>query len=203
MGHESFRLVAHDRGARVAYRLVLDHPHRVLRLALLDIASTKDAWEGFDARQAMGKFHWTFLAQPAPLPEDLIAAKPLLWLETLLADWSNTRDLTPFSDGALAHYRAAIAQAERIHTGCEDYRAGIGIDWDLDRVDRQAGRKIAAPTLVLWGGGRSVGTVGNPLDDWAEWCNDLRGQALNCGHFLPEEAPDETATLLLDFMSQA
>lgn len=199
LGHDRFRLAAHDRGARVAYRLALDHGDKVERLAVLDIVPTLDAWVDFNAKGAMGKFHWTFLAQAAPLPETVIGADPVAWHETLMARWSAAASLTPFAEEAMAHYRSAFSDPAHIHAFCEDYRAGYTVDHASDRSDQEAGNTISCPTLVLWGGGRSVGTVSNTLEVWQTWCEDVRGQALPCGHFLAEERPEETAALLSDF----
>ena len=201
LGHDRFRLAAHDRGARVAYRLALDHEACVERLALLDIVPTLDAWDGFDPTGAMGKFHWTFLAQPEPLPETVIGAASQHWHETMIGRWSSAGDLSPFSPDALEHYRASFCDPSRIHASCEDYRAGYTIDRDLDQADRDAGRKIACPSLVLWGGGRSLGTVSNTLQVWQQWCENVQGQAMECGHFIAEEMPEETARLLSEFFS--
>lgn len=203
LGHARFRLVGHDRGGRVAYRLALDHGDRVERLAVLDIVPTGDVWNAFDAVDARGKFHWSFLAQPAPLPEAMIAANPATWHEGLMARWSGTGDLSPFSDEALAHYRAAFTQPDRIEAMCEDYRAGATVDHAQDEADRDAGHKITCPTLAIWGAGRTVGTVtgAEPLDVWQRWCTDVTGGPLPCGHFLAEEAPEETLDKVLPFLS--
>lgn len=205
LGFERFHLVGHDRGGRVAYRLALDHGERVERLAVLDIVPTAEVWSGFDAEDARGKFHWTFLAQAAPLPEAMIQASPVVWHEALLARWSASGGLSHFAPQALAHYRAFFTEPERIQAMCEDYRAGATIDRDLDEADRQAGRRIGCPTLAIWGGGRAIGTVSNasPLDIWRSWCPQVTGEALPCGHFLAEEAPDETLAALLRFLQAA
>ncbi len=205
LGHERFRLVGHDRGARVAYRLALDHGARVERLAVLDIVPTADVWNGFDAKDARGKFHWTFLAQAAPLPEAIIEANPVVWHEALLARWSGSGEMSHFSREALAHYRAFFTEPERIMAMCEDYRAGATVDYALDEADREAGRRIACPTLAIWGGGRAIGTVSgaNPLDIWRGWCTQVTGHPLPCGHFLAEEAPGETLSVLLPFLQDA
>lgn len=185
----------------MAYRLALDHPYRVDRLAVLDIAPTGDAWAGFTADEAMAKFHWTFLAQTEPLPETMIAANPVLWLETLMAFWSGSGDLAGFDPVALAQYHAAF-DAERIHASCEDYRAGATIDREIDEADRHEGRKINRPMLVLWGSEGGISAKGDVLGLWRGWCTDVEGQALPCGHFLPEEAPDATASALAAFLSE-
>jgi haloacetate dehalogenase len=202
LGHRRFLLAGHDRGGRVAYRLALDHPERVERLVTLDIVTTLDAWEDIVRQNAVGRFHWMFLARPAPFPERMIERAPEQMLDYLLSQWTGTKDLTPFDAGALAHYRHWYALPEVIHASCEDYRAGAGIDPALDAEDRAAGRKIACPMLVLWGGTRQHGFVGKPLQTWRAWCDDVKGEAIECGHFLPEEAPAETLAQMLPFLAE-
>lgn len=199
LGHEQFMILSHDRGARVGYRLTLDHPERVSRLALLDIVPTFFVWQE-TAHIGIGKFHWPFLAQPAPLPETMIGKDPVMWLEHLMIAWSGGGDLSPFSEDAMAHYRAAILQPERIHTGCEDYRAGASCDNDHDAADHDAGKKITCPTLALWGQSRKKGFVSDSLDIWRAWCTNLQGQPVSCGHFLAEENPEDTLRVVLPFL---
>ncbi|MFQ5625871.1 MAG: alpha/beta fold hydrolase, partial [Methyloligellaceae bacterium] len=134
LGHESFMVLSHDRGARAGYRMALDYPEHVSRLAMLDIVPTYFVWRE-SAEIGIGKFHWPFLAQPSPLPETMIGKDPVMWLEHLIASWSSDGNLSAFSNGALAHYRAAISQPERIHTGCEDSRAGATCDLACDAED--------------------------------------------------------------------
>ena len=193
LGHERFAVAGHDRGGRVAYRMALDHPGRVARLAVLDILPTIEQWDRLKGPAAVGAFHWTFLARPAPFPERLIGADPDYWLRTLCAGWSG-------GDLGLDEYVRAFTP-DVIRASCDDYRAGAGIDVEIDRADRDAGRRIACPTLVLWGE-RSLGQ-GTPLEVWQRWADDVRGHGLPCGHFLPEEAPDDTASALRTFLAGA
>ncbi|MEZ5908465.1 MAG: alpha/beta hydrolase [Hyphomicrobiaceae bacterium] len=201
LGHERFQVVGHDRGARVGYRLVLDHPDRVERFVSLDVVPTYDAWADISRENAIGRFHWSFLARPAPFPETMIGRDPVFFMEYLFAQWCGTRDLSPFAEGAMAHYRMSYSKPEVIHACCEDYRAGAGIDVELDAADLEVGRKIACPTLVLWGGSRAHGVVHKPIETWRRWCTNVIGEPVECGHFLPEEAPAETLARLLPFLS--
>ena len=203
LGHAQFALAGHDRGARVGYRLALDHPGRLSRLAVLDIVPTAEMWAGMDAALAWRVYHWTFLAQPRPMPETLIAGGSTAYLDHTLASWTASRSLKAFSPGALAHYRSNFAVPERIAAACEDYRAGFGIDRALDEADRAAGNKITCPLLVLWGNAGlpadAVDAKSTPLDVWRTWATDVRGEAIAGGHFLPEEAPAETLAKLRAF----
>ena len=199
LGHVQFAIVGHDRGARVAYRLTLDHPGRVTKLVSLDVVPTAVMWEKFDAVQALRAYHWTFLAQPEPLPEILIAAAPERYCDWTLASWTGAKSLEPFGP-ALAHYRAAFNDPKRIHAFCEDYRAGATLDRADDEADRAAARKIPVPMLVLWGAKGGFGGS-DPVATWRDWATDVRGHAIDCGHFLPEEAPDATAAALAEFLS--
>jgi haloacetate dehalogenase len=202
LGHDRFAVVGHDRGARVAYRLALDHPEYVKRLALLDIMPTVAMWDGMDAARAMQVYHWTFLAQPAPLPEMLLSCVPREYLDLKLAQWAGGRSLDAFDPRALAHYRAFFAEPVRLHACCEDYRAGATIDVRHDRADLAAGRTIACPTLVLWGDAGIPAASSSPLDVWrATFAPQATGQGVASGHFLPEENPQATLAALLPFLT--
>jgi len=202
LGHERFGILCHDRGGRVGYRLALDHPDRVRSLVTLDIVTTLDAWDDIAVDNAVGRFHWMFLARPAPFPETMIGHDRMFFLDYLLSQWTGTKDLSAFDPGALAHYRAAFSRPEVVHATCEDYRAGATIDPRIDAEDRAAGRKIEAPMLALWGGTRKHGFVNRPLDTWRPWCPHVRGEPVECGHFLPEEAPDATLALVMPFLAE-
>jgi haloacetate dehalogenase len=194
LGFERFSVAGHDRGARCAYRLALDHPDRVEKLAVLDIIPTGELWRRADRRVMLGWWHWAFLAQPAPLPERLIGADP----DTYYFGGDRSR----FHPEALADYLRCARDPETIHAMCEDYRAGATYDFDLDESDRTAGRRIACPVLVLWGRRDDLEELfGDPLAVWREWADDVRGRGLDCGHYLVEEAPDETYAELRAFFA--
>lgn len=200
LGHVRFRLVGHDRGGRVSYRLALDHPGRLERLAVLDIVPTWTMWRNMDRALAMKVWHWLFLAQDEPLPEMLIGKDPVGYLDWKMASWTKTKDLSSFDPRALAHYRAFFSDPLRIHATCEDYRAGQGADAAHDDADRVAGRTIACPVLALWGDAGIPASSASPLDAWREWASDMRGSPVDSGHFVCEENPKATAEALLAFL---
>src|SRR5438105_7211165 len=177
LGHVRFRLAGHDRGGRVAYRLALDHPGRVERIAVLDIVPTYDMWYGMDRVMAMKVWHWPFLAQPHPLPEMLIGKAPVEYLDWQMANWTKTKDLRAFDPRALAHYRTAFQDPSRIRAACEDYRAGRAGDLSADEADRAAGKKVACPLVVLWGSAGIPGEAG-PLATWREWASEVGGEPI-------------------------
>lgn len=202
LGHERFSVVGHDRGARVAYRMALDHPDHVDRLACLDILPTYDMWQGMDAPKAMNAYHWQFLAQPYPLPETLIMADPAYYLDHTIASWAKSRDLAAFDPDAMAHYRATFASHNQVHGVCQDYRAGWHIDRVHDEQDRQAGNKILAPTLVISGPASKTSDAKAQQAIWNPWCENLTCHNVPAGHFVAEEAPKETLDLLLPFLTE-
>jgi haloacetate dehalogenase len=190
LGFERFAVAGHDRGARCAYRLALDHPDRVERVAVLDVIPTADMYRRTDMRMALGAWHWFFLPQPYDLPERLLAADPEGFY------FATRREL--FAPEALAEYERCLRDPRVIHAICEDYRAGATIDVALDEADR--GRNtIACPLLALWGERGPLART-DVLDTWRTWADDVRGAALPCGHHLPEEAPRETYTALREFL---
>jgi haloacetate dehalogenase len=203
LGHERFAVAGHDRGGRVAYRLALDHPGRVGRLATLDIVPTYDMWMGMDRNMAMKVWHWPFLAQPAPLPEMLIEKVPVALLELKMASWTKAKNLSAFDPRAMDHYRAAFSDPLRIHAHCEDYRAGQAADFGNDEADRKAGRTIACPMLALWGAAGIPSETSGPLEIWRKWAPQVQGKAVESGHFLSEENPEATAAALVDFFTAA
>lgn len=203
LGYERFAVVGHDRGGRVGYRMALDKPEAVSRLVVLDIVPTYAMWHGMDHKLARAVYHWSFLAQPHPLPETLIGANPVYYLDWTLASWTKTRDLTAFDAKALAEYRLHYAAPETIRATCDDYRAGSTYDLAADEADRAAGRRIACPTLALWGEAGIPGEIEGPLGVWREWCDVATGAAIDSGHFVAEENPDQTLARMLPFLLQA
>jgi len=199
LGHVHFALAGHDRGGRVSYRMAFDHPGRLSKLAVLDILPTYEYWMRMDRTYGLKVYHWTFLAQPEPLPETLIGASPDFFLKNKLASWSKTKDLSVFDPRALQHYLAAFNDPMRLHAMCEDYRAGAYADFDHDKADFDAGNKIAVPMLALWGDSGIAQSAATPLDTWKKWATNVQGAPVNSGHFLTEEDPDATAAALLAF----
>ena len=196
LGFPRFAVVGHDRGARVAHRLALDHPDRVEKLAVLDICPTLAMYEGTDMAFATGYFHWFFLIQPYDLPERLIGADPDFYLEHKTAVPGTTAG--HFTPEALAEYKRCFRDPAMIHASCEDYRAAASIDLVHDRADLD--RRIACPLLALWGRHGLVGRLYDVLALWRERAADVGGRALDCGHYLAEEAPEETLAALQDFL---
>jgi len=199
LGHESFHLAGHDRGARVAYRLALDHPEKVRRLAVLDIVPTLDVWEQMTWQSALATYHWPFLAVPAPVPEKLIGSDPVFYLHHLLQRWAEKKDC--FHPDALAAYERSFRKPSVIAATCADYRAGASVDLADDRADREKGRRIACPVLSIWSRDYLKDKIDTPSSVWRHWAEDVSEVPLDCGHFLAEEAPAETAAALREFFS--
>lgn len=202
LGFRRFSLAGHDRGARVAYRLALDHPERVARLALLDIVPTATAWERADDRLALGYWPWSLLAQPAPLPERLIGAAPDAVVDAALGGWGTPTGV--FTPDVRTAYVEALREPAHLHAICEEYRAAASIDRSDDEADRAAERRIVCPLYALWGREGPVDTwyrdAGGPLALWRSWCaGSVAGEALEGGHFFPEARPQETAARLERF----
>jgi haloacetate dehalogenase len=190
LGHGRFLLAGHDRGGRVAHRLCLDHPDRVLRAAVLDIVPTRTLFAATNQALATGYYHWFFLIQPEPLPERLIGADPLFYLHQKLGQWSAAKDTSWLDPSALAAYERCFADPSTIHASCEDYRAAAGIDLAHDAADPD--RKITCPLLVLWGERALMHRHFDVLASWREKAaGDVQGRALPCGHYLPEERPED------------
>ena len=197
LGHPLFHLAGHDRGGRVAYRLALDHPHRVNRLAVIDIVTTLDAWESMNWQRALGTYHWSFLAVPAPVPERLIGSDPDFYLEHLLCRWVGKRDALDVE--AVDAYKRAFRKPSVIEATCEDYRAGATCDVEHDRADLARCKKIQCPVLVMWGRGYLSSKADSPAETWCKWADDVTEVALDCGHFVIEEEPTASAQALLQF----
>ena len=196
LGHQRYAVVGHDRGARVAYRLTLDRPDLVTRLALFDILPTIETWEAMTGASAIDEFHWPFLAQPGGLPEGLIDRDPDFFLRYLMSRWAG--DVGRIDTQALAEYLRCFRRSPVIRATCADYRAGATVDVADDEADRKAGRRISCPLLLLW-----AGRERDLLPVWRRWATDLRGEGLDCGHFLQEEAPAEVLARLRPFLNEA
>ncbi|RYX95607.1 MAG: alpha/beta hydrolase [Comamonadaceae bacterium] len=201
LGIDTFYLCGHDRGGRVAHRLALDHPARVKKLCVIDIAPTLDMYAATDMAFARAYYHWFHLIQPAPLPEKMIGADARTYLHAKLGGWGSggTAYIEP---EALAEYERCFCRAEAIHTACEDYRASAGIDLEHDRTSRERGEKIACDLLVLWGDRGVVNRMFKPLELWQAQCaSTVSGHTVTAGHFIPEELPGETALALRRFFA--
>ncbi len=195
-GFERFSLAGHDRGGRCAYRLALDHPERVERLAILDILPTFEHYRRTEMRFAMAYWHWFFLPQPYPVPEKLIGGDPHWFFNR---NWPGADAPPAFFDAeALEDYWRAFRRPETVHAICEDYRAGATYDCRLDEAD-YGKRRIACPLLVLWGRKGIIERLYDPLAIWRDWADDVSGHAIDSGHYIAEERPEETAAALLAF----
>ena len=202
LGFESFHVVGHDRGARVGHRMALDHPERVRTFTSLDVVPSQAAFDHMDSQLSFAWFHWHLMRQPSPLPETLISNSAKAYLDFLLERWTAIDG--SITDEAYAEYLRCFNDPETIRATCLDYR-GIELDLQHDEADR--GRKLACPVLLLWGSnmakrpGWQTGTNLDMLTVWRERAVDVRGKPLDCGHFLPEELPEETTVELLAFLS--
>ena len=204
LGQPRFFLCGHDRGGRVAHRLALDHPEKVQRLCVIDIAPTLDMYNATDMAFARAYYHWFHLIQPWPLPERMIGATPQAardYLHAKLGGWGSS-GLGFIEPQALAEYERCFPPPDAIHSACEDYRASAGIDLDHDRDSRARGEKIQCDLLVLWGERGVVNKLFQPLPLWQAQCaGQVSGQAMTAGHFIPEELPQATATALHAFFA--
>jgi haloacetate dehalogenase len=197
LGYDEFFVVGHDRGGRVAHRMALDHPAAVTRLAVLDIVPTRTMYANVTREFAKAYYHWFFLLRPEPIPERLIGASPDFYLESHMG--SRHAGLKPFALEVLAEYRRCFRDPAAIHASCEDYRAAESIDLVHDEADLHL--KVAAPLLVLWGKHGTIERCFHPLSDWAERAENVQGRVLDCGHYIPEEAPAELLKELATFLS--
>jgi haloacetate dehalogenase len=206
LGVERAAVVGHDRGGRVAYRMALDAPDRVERLAVLNVIPTLEQFERVTPENALEYWPFFFLAQPPPFPERLIAAATDHYVRSILRSWANRPDA--IDSDAVAHYVASFDE-DTIETTCADYRAAFHLDREHDAADRSGGRRIACPMLVLWGA-LDAGLTGSdqgardaddgPLEVWRRWADDVDGRPIAAGHFIPEEAPDELLAALGAFI---
>jgi haloacetate dehalogenase len=203
LGFDRFAVAGHDRGGRVAYRMALDHPDRVSRLAVLDIVPTGEVWRRADADFARGYWHWAFLSLPAPLPERLISGDPQAFFDLhVRAGMGLGAEPGRYPATVLDGYRRTLDDPAAVEAMCEDYRAGATVDRDDDDADREADRRIGCPVLVLWAGrGGLPRFYPDVLAVWRPWAPDVRGQALDASHFLAEDRPEETAARLLAFLA--
>jgi haloacetate dehalogenase len=193
-GFDRFALCGHDRGGRVGYRMALDHPEVVTKLAVLDIIPTWEAFSRADMAFGLGYWHWFFLAQPFDLPERLLAAEPE---KALFRGGSEA-----IAPEAMEEYVRCLREPETIHATCEDYRAAATLDYEHDAEDREAGRRIACPLLALWGSRGFLEGHYDVLEVWRGWADDVRGRAIDSGHYIPEEAPEETLAEVRAFFGE-
>jgi haloacetate dehalogenase len=198
LGFDQFFVVGHDRGGRCAYRMALDHPQRVRKLAVLDIVPTGEAFRRADMAFGLAFWVWFFLAQPYDLPERVLGADPQLFLDYMLDGWSGSTDAFP--EEVRAEYARTFHDPKTLHAICEEYRAATTLDYQHDEADRGR-RRITCPVLALWSQQGALQAWYNVLAVWRDWADDVRGRALDCGHFLAEEAPDETYTELYAFFA--
>ena len=198
LGFERFFVAGHDRGGRCAYRMALDHPQRVLKLAVLDIVPTGEAFRRADLAFGLAYWVWFFLAQPFDLPERIIGADPDIFLDYMLAGWSATPDAFP--PEVRAEYARAFRNPDTLHAICEEYRAAATLDFRNDEADRGR-RRIRCPVLALWSRKGPLQDLYDVRAVWREWADEVGGRALDCGHFLPEEAPEETYAELRAFFA--
>ena len=198
LGFEKFHLVGHDRGGRVSHRLAADHSERVHTLTVMDISPTLRMFERTDMAFARAYYHWFFMLQPPPLPEQMLQGQ--VPFNILGRVGREEPDLSKFDPEAVQEYVRCFADPAAIHASCEDYRAAGTIDLEHDRADRAAGRKLTMPVLTLWGAEGVVGTMFDCLADWREVATKVTGRAMPCGHFIPEEAPEEALAEIEAFL---
>ena len=199
-GFTQFSVLAHDRGARVAHRLALDHPDAVSRMILLDIAPTLAMYTQANEEFARAYWHWFFLIRPTPLPETLIEADPENYLRTVMGTRSAGMD--PFTDDAFSEYLRCLKLPGAAIAICEDYRASAGLDLEHDQADIDAGNKLKCPLLALWGEKGTVGRCFLPLHEWQKVALNVDGNALASGHYIAEEIPELLLEYTLDFLKQ-
>ncbi|CDI01782.1 conserved hypothetical protein [Candidatus Competibacter denitrificans Run_A_D11] len=197
-GYREFSVVGHDRGARVAHRLALDYPDRVKKVCIMDIVPTYHMFKHTDQALATGYYHWFFLIQPNGLPEKLIGTNPAYYLMEKLKRWSAPD--AQFAPQAMSEYIRCFSNPETIRASCDDYRAAASID--LEHDEASLGQKIRCPLLVLWGAKGFVHRTYDVLAVWRQYAEQVEGQALDCGHFLPEEKPEDVVPALQAFLAK-
>jgi haloacetate dehalogenase len=198
-GFERFSVAGHDRGGRCAYRMALDHPERVEKLAVLDILPTLEHYRRTNQDFAMGYWHWFFLPQRYPIPEMMIGADPDFYFSR---EWPGPDEPPPFfAAEAVDDYRAAFRDPRTVHAICEDYRAGATYDCRADAADFGR-RKIACPVLALWAANGILPKLYDTLAAWRDWAEEVSGAAINSGHYMAEERPEDTFQALLDFFTK-
>ena len=198
LGHQTFAVMGHDRGGRVAHRLARDYAERVTRLAVLDIAPTANMYQTTDMKFAMAYYHWFFLIQPYPLPETLIGADPEFYLRQKIGSWGKSGDV--HTDEAMADYLRCFSNPATIHASCEDYRAAASIDLIHDEADK--GRKLDIPLFAISGAASFVSARYGLVAEWQTSFTDVSAAQVPGGHFLPEESPDELLELVIPFFAQ-
>lgn len=200
LGFKKFSVIAHDRGARVAHRLALDHSQAIKRMVLMDIAPTLSMYQQTNEEFARAYWHWFFLIRPAPLPEALISHDADLYLRSVMG--SRSAGMQPFTDEAYADYLRCLQLDGTARGICEDYRASASIDLQHDQIDLEASRKVQCPLLILWGEQGTVGKCFKPLEEWAKVAEQVTGEALPCGHYIAEEQPELLLEKVLPFLRQ-
>jgi haloacetate dehalogenase len=203
LGHRRFAVVGHDRGGRVAYRMALDHPDAVAKVAVLDVIPTLEVWDRADSRLALAFWPFTLLAQPAPLPERLISAAPEAVVDNALSEWGSSP--ATFPAAVRTAYIDALRDPDHVHAICREYRAAAGVDREHDAADLEASHRIECPLLALWSAHGGLAhwyeDSGGPLGVWRRWASEVQGQPVDAGHFFPEELPELTAALLREFLA--
>jgi haloacetate dehalogenase len=201
LGFDRFAVAGHDRGGRVAYRMALDHPEKVARLAVLDVVPIGDAWRHADARLALSFWPWSLLAQPAPLPERLIGASPEAVIDDAVGQWGSPEECFP--PDLRRAYADALRDPAHVHAICEEFRSAATIDREHDEADLRSGRTIECPLLILWDADGALqnwyGDQGGPIGIWKQWAANVRGKPMTGGHFFPEADPEATAVELRAF----
>jgi haloacetate dehalogenase len=199
LGFEEFAVIGHDRGARVAHRMALDYADRITKISVLDVVPTHHVLNNVNRDLAFGYYHWFFFAQPADLPETLIGANPEYFLRKAMSKWTTAP--SPFDDDVFADYVRCFSDPATLSASCEDFRAAASIDLVHDQESIAAGKRVTAPLLAIWGSRGYVGQHYDVLNVWRQYATDVRGEGLDCGHFMPEEDPAGTAEALVKFLA--